>query len=151
MHLPNTRPITFLLLVIIIGVIGACTKPEPEPFRSDPIMAVGHGAIIGVDSKEITPDTTFIRRAQGYYINSLLEGDDEAADMQRSRKVVYELVKDKIYANALFIDWLIAHRKPQRVAHLTTVNNALRWHYYLKLQKRKVPQRSPRVGEGRRR
>lgn len=141
MHIPNTRPITFLLLAIsiVVGIIGACTKPEPEPFRSDPIMAVGHAAFIGVDGKEISPDTTFIRRAQGYYINLLLDADDTAADVQRSRKVVYELVKDKIYANALFIDWLIANRKPQRVAHLTTVNNALRWHYYLKLQYRKVP------------
>ncbi len=103
-------------------------------------MAVGHAAFIDVDGKEIAPDTTFIRRAQGYYISLLLEGDDNAADAQRSRKVVYELVKDKIYANALFIDWLIAKRKPQRVAHLTTVNNALRWHYYLKLQNRKVPE-----------
>lgn len=133
------RPVTLTLFALILCVIGACEKPEPEPFDSDPILAVGHAVFVGTKGKELVPDTTFVKRAQGYYINALLEGSEKSADVQRSRKLVYELVKDKVYANALFIDWLIEKRAPSNVAHMATVNNALRWHYYLYIQKRPVP------------
>lgn len=154
---------TLTLFVVVLGVFGACepdttdttvsspdptlpspdpTAPSPDPtlpFPSDPILAVGHGVFIAADGSELLPDPDFVIQAQNYYIAVLLANAGDDADIQRSRDLVYSLVSDEIYANALFIDWLISQHPPSNVAHVASVNNALRWHYYLYIQDRRVP------------
>jgi hypothetical protein len=138
------------LLGSVVVVFCGCDKRQPEPkaFDTEPIITIGHGAFVGIDGEEFVPDETFIRRTQAYYIEKALGGNEEDNETRRARSLVYELVDDRIYANALFIDWLLEHRKPANLGHIANVNHALRWHYFLSIQRKKVPEDRRRWDKG---
>jgi hypothetical protein len=109
--------ISFLLLLglgLLIVSLGSCGT-EPTSDSVDPVLAVGHGAFIGTDGKEITPDAQFIERAQEFYIDFMMKHAEAIPDlgeltrrsMQAIQKQISSVVEDDILANALFIDWLI--------------------------------------------
>jgi len=135
---------TTALLLYIIALTSCDLRPdkESEPLTADPILVVGHGAFIGSDGTEVTPNPEFIQQAQKYYIDTLLKAakagqapNDLTDDrIEETQKLIYSLVEDEILANALFVDWLIEKAQPQNIAHLTSVNNALRWYYVLEIQ-----------------
>jgi len=138
----NTKFLPVFLIALCLTALTACTVP----LNSDPILAVGHGAFIGADGKELIPSAEFISSAQRYYISALLK--DAAASREKShltgdairetQKRIYSLVKDEILANALFTDWLIEKIQPDNLAHVTSINNALRWHYVLHIQRESI-------------
>ncbi len=141
----KTTSIALFVVSLCFIVVASCRAPirsEPEPFTSDPILAVGHGAFIGSDGKKLIPSAEFIERAQKYYIATLLknlearrEKNNVAVDrIQETQKLIYRLVEDEILANALFIDWLLEKVQPDKIGHLTTYNNTLRWYYVLNIQ-----------------
>jgi hypothetical protein len=71
------------------------------------------------------------------------QGDLTDDLIQETQKRISDLVDDDILGDALFIDWLLQEVQPTNLAHVTSVNNALRWHYYLEIL-RKEPH-CPRV------
>jgi hypothetical protein len=146
----KTKPLTVCLIVLCIAVLISPKEPLPAnlSLTSDPLLGVGHGAFIGSDGREVIPNAEFIQNAQKYYIDRLLENAAASGDknlpphvmIQRTQNLIYRLVKDIILANALFIDWLIEKipLDPDNVAHLTSRNNALRWHYVLTIQREPI-------------
>ncbi len=98
---------------------------------TDPVMTLGHGTFVGSDGKEFRPTTDFILQAQQIYISNLMSRVDGS---QEKQLVIQNLVTNNILANALFLDWLLEKSKPDDLAHLTAVNNGLRWHYVIHIQ-----------------
>lgn len=138
-------PIAVSLFVVSLwfGAATSCRAPggpAAPPFTEDPILTLGHGAFIGRDGKEFTPDADFIRRAQEFYLAALpAENGVGEAEIRSLSREVQSQVEDEILANALVVDWLAERVRPEGRAHLTMVNNALRWHYYLNILKKKPP------------
>jgi hypothetical protein len=123
--------------IFLVLFVTACTPREHE-FTSDPLLTVGHGAFIAADGKQITPDLSFIERAQRYYIEALLEQarERETLAFDKARALINREVKDRILADATYIDWLIGAVEPPNAANLTAINNAFRWQYLDVLSKR---------------
>ncbi len=147
------RIVTLALFALVLGfvVVASCRAPiktEPEPATTDPILAVGHGAFIGADGKEVRPNRDFIQSAQQHYISTILKsaatGDTpkrlDDARIQQIRKLIYDRVKDNILANGIFLDWLIEEGQPEDSARLTIYGNALRWYYYLHILDNRRPE-----------
>src|SRR5712691_11419371 len=113
--------------ILLVLVLSACTPREPD-FTSNPLLTVGHGAFIAVDGTQVTPDRSFVERAQRYYIKTLqAEGQgQETLAFDRTRSLIDREVKDRILADAIYIDWLIEAVEPSNAATLTVINNALR-------------------------
>jgi hypothetical protein len=117
------------------GVCGG-----PGGLDQPPILTIGHGAFIGPDGKEIAPDREFIVSAQNYYINSLLRQAGTGRQrgkltVSEAQKLIYSMVEEEVLANALFIDWLVENVQPANAANLTSINEALRWHYLDQVQR----------------
>ena len=132
-----------LALSFVVGTSSRVSiRLEPGSFLSGPIRSVGHGAFFGPNGQELEPDAALIKEAQKYYIDGLIRAarseqtrliDDE---IDRTIELINSLVDDEILANALLIDWLTEKAQPDRMtqitmAQITSVNNALRWFYYL--------------------
>lgn len=101
------------------------------PATNDPVLTLGHGAFVAPDGREFKPTTAFIEQAQQVYIGMLkptVQGSEE------TQQLIQSGVTNKILANALFLDWLIERGAPDNIAHLTSVNNALRWYYVTHIQ-----------------
>jgi|GEM_PF-1734529 len=138
----KTKHLTTLLIALCTISLLSCKAS----LTSDPILAVGHGAFVGPDGKELVPSAQFIESAQKYYIDTLRKNAQVRREeinltdnvIQETQNLISSLVEDKILANALFIDWLIEKVRPNNIAHLTSVNNALRWHYVLKIQREPI-------------
>lgn len=125
--------------IALVLLVSACTPREPDGFTSDPLITVGHGAFIAADGTQVTPDLSFVKRAQSYYIKSLLargRGQKTFA-FDQTRALINRVVEDRVLADAIYIDWLIGTVEPPNAATLTIINNALRWHYLDELSKRK--------------
>ncbi|MES1240618.1 MAG: hypothetical protein ABUT39_03270 [Acidobacteriota bacterium] len=146
-----SRLLAVLLLVLPLVLIASCEdRPTQlaDEFTADPILTLGHGAIFGADGKELKPDADFIRRAQRYYIAALMkeppgrggEARVTEEEMKKTSDLIHQLVSDEVLADALFLDWLIGKTRPENTAHLTSVNNALRWYYYLKIRQQPPPE-----------
>lgn len=126
------------LTVALVLVLAACRPREEDAFKSDPLVTIGHGAFIAPDGKQITPDLSFVTRAQGYYIRTLRERarDRATLSLDEARRIIDQEVKDQVLADAIYIDWLIEVLEPPRAATLTQINGALRWQYLDVLSKR---------------
>lgn len=141
--------IRFLILIglglLLVSLASCGAQPTSDPV--DPVTSVGHGAFIGADGEEFTPDAQFIEMAQEFYIDTLMKQAEAIPDpgeltrrsMQQTQREISNLVEDDILANALFIDWLIEKLQPDNTAHITSVNNALRWYYYLDILRNNPP------------
>lgn len=118
------------------AVISRRVRGTATGFDQPPILTVGHGVFIDADGRQFTPDRDFIVKAQNYYINSLLRQPSAGQTPGRptateADRLISSLVTDEILANALFIDWLVAHTNPVNGATLLSINGALRFHYLL--------------------
>lgn len=132
-----------VVLLPLAVLLNACNAEKPaQPFADDPIMAIGHGTFIGRDGKEITPDESFIKRLYAYYLSS--EERDTTKEQRataskyevnRVQEIINAAVEDRVLADALMIDWMIEHKMFENEVHVTSVNNALRWYYLLKIKK----------------
>jgi hypothetical protein len=138
--------ITLLIAVIIVLSFPYCNRHQLEMLKEDPIITIGHGAFIGQDGKPLEINEKFLEQMQDYYIAylgsekaAMGEGADfNAKKADEIRKIIYKEVEDKILANALYLDWLIDHKKPGEGGRYPVINNALRWYYLLKIKKDKV-------------
>jgi hypothetical protein len=125
------------LSLVLILVIASAQVQQPQ---SDPILAVGHGVFIDPDGKVFIPTIEFIESTQNYYLETLLKNAEansqklSSGDIEETRAVIYQLVEDKLLANALMIDWLIETLQPENSIYLTAKNNALRYFYVDNLQ-----------------
>jgi hypothetical protein len=97
----------------------------------DPVMGLGHGAFLGSDGKEFTPTADFIEQAQQAYISNIISRVERGLETQQ---LIQGLVTNAVLANALLLDWLLERAKPDNLAHLTAVNNGLRWYYVNHIQ-----------------
>lgn len=104
-----------------------------------PVAMVGHGAFLDVAGREIKLDKARILITQRHHIKQL-EGSPGLANGAGRRDVIDRLVGDEIIANALYIDTLLAARKPDGNAHLASVNQATRWYYLLETLKLPPPE-----------
>lgn len=130
------------IICLYAFLVTFCTKEEEIP-TSDPITAVGHGAFVGEGGQEIQVTAKFIETVQSFYLKKLYSSIERKETknilakelIDATSKIIHNEVADKILANALLIDWLLEKGQPlQDLAHLTSVNNALRWQYVLKLK-----------------
>lgn len=118
--------------------LAGCKPRQPDAFTSDPLLTVGHGAFIAADGKQVTPDLSFVRRAQGYYVAVLLDSARQRGTLAfgETREIINREVKDEVLANSIYIDWLLEVVEPTNAATLAAINKALRWHYLDVLSKR---------------
>ena len=144
---PLAIAITSLFLIILFAITSCSSQSDRLFTTSDPIVTVGHGAFIGPNGKEIIPNREFIGSTQKHYIVDILLKNERASQgknhlsvdsIQKNRELIYNSVEDTILARSLFIDWLIEKIQPDNIAHLTTVNNSLRWYYVNNLQVNRV-------------
>ncbi len=138
------KKITFtvaILLSLYAVLITFCSKTIQ--LTSDPIIATGHGAVIGENGQEIQLTPKYIETVQKYYLEKLKNSIEKKETknyvpkdkIAETQKTIQNDVGDVILANALLMDWLIEKAEPKEgVAQLSAINNALRWQYVLKLQ-----------------
>ncbi len=145
----KSNQIKIAIFLLIIGFVGQmCTSLDrKQVFTSNPISAVGHGVILGTDGKEINPDSSFIKAAQEYYIDDLLNKDEKNKEFLKKKQAeINGEVADKILRNALFIDFLIEKVKPTNYSKLSIINNFLRIQYItLTLKKSILPENNKQV------
>ncbi len=142
---------------VLLASAGLVNSPTARAQAvSDPVLTIGHGAIIGRDGRPVTPTLAFIETVQRFYLKTLLDGNQSKeakarvpeAEIEKARKSISTEVEDKILANAVLIDWLLEKAPPGNLAHVTSVNNALRWHYVREIQKKPVLPIEDRWGKG---
>ncbi len=130
------------ILLGLVLLVAACAPRGPDAFKELPLLTVGHGAFIAPDGKQVTPDLVFVQRAQGYYIEALrtLARDRSAIAFSEARASIDAAVKDRVLADATYLDWLVDVVEPDNAATLRAINNALRWRYMNDLSKREWSQ-----------
>lgn len=110
----------FLLLAAAILVPPSSARSPGSSPMPEPIAFVGHGAMFDQDGNEITPTATFIREAQDYYMDQLLElpGEDQR---RRFEEFTVKLTQGQLregqallVVNSRLIDWLIREVGPRR-------------------------------------
>lgn len=71
------KRITGLLCIAFVVLVGCKTSlPDIETWRiseTDPVLAVGHGAIFDASGKEIDPTPAFTIEAQRFYLKSIYQ------------------------------------------------------------------------------
>lgn len=138
-----------LFITSLLFLAQFCTNklaPELRPLSDDPIATVGHGSFLNKEGKQIQLTEAFIKQVQELYIRKLSDAKLPVRDssifseqkIQSTKALIYSTVKNDVLANALYIEWLIAQRKPVDEAQFSTVNNSLRWYYVLNIQKNPV-------------
>lgn len=126
-----------LIIVFFLILTESCKNNNYLSIDSDPILAIAHGEIIGLDGNTIDPKADFILAAQEHYIQTTWDSLKKVSPSLglEIKNAIYNAVDDKTLANALFLDWLLEKVQPKNVAHLTVTNNALRWYYVKNIQK----------------
>lgn len=115
------------LILICAGMAARGQEPEKEP-----ISFIGHGAMFDQNGQEVAPTAAFIRGAQTWYRNYLVE---KLTNSQRSRfnKLESRLTaglqldeQSQLVVNAHLIDWLIKTAKPQDSGRIQGKNNLMK-------------------------
>src|SRR6266478_3345445 len=95
----------------------------------DPIAYVGHGAMFDQSGSEIAPTLDFIRQAQAWYQNQLLEklGTDQKARFADLKKRLTEGLtldeQSQLVLNAYLLDWLIDQARLDKKDRVRGKNN----------------------------
>jgi hypothetical protein len=131
-------------LLTSVAVLLAC-KPAVETIDNidrwkvadtDPVLAVGHGAILDSRGREVDPSPEFVIKAQRFYLHRL---NAAASEKQRAElKSLYQHLAEakpateaeQIIVNAAVIQWLIGATRPDDLAHLASKNTALLSRYF---------------------
>jgi hypothetical protein len=148
-----------IVAAVFFAILAACAtscrnKAKLEP---DPIGYIGHGVVTDSRGRELELNEKLIARIQKAYIRNLenpnlavrQSGQFDPSQINSRQKVIFSIVDDRILANAIYIDWLVDHRKPRDEARFSTVNNTLRWFYVLQIQQNPIlPDAKFRWGKG---
>lgn len=124
------------LLVLLAAQIGCRRDVGPPPIERstlarDPIVAVGHGAIVGLDGRAVDPAPAFAIEAQRYYLARLYRQasarDRAAFDARRRglRERAPRTEAERIVTNAALIAWLNDAVQPRDAADVASKNMAL--------------------------
>lgn len=122
-----------------------CSTEEAIPIQSDPIVTFGHGSFVGEDGKNLKITASLIRSIQRLYLEKLRLAIESGktrrriarSEIEKAEKFIHAEVGDKLLANAVLLDWLMDKAGTSaELNHLSMVNNALRWEYVLKIQKK---------------
>lgn len=103
-----------------------------------PIDVVGHGSFYDTKGERVQLDVAHVVATQQSHIKRL-EATKGFENAGVRRDVINKLVKDKVVADALYVDALLAVLKPGDAAHVASVNNATRWYYLLDVLKQPAP------------
>ena len=134
----------FALFLVVFYAFLAIYCAKKEISSSDPISTIGHGTVLDNNGKPMELNEKVIKTIQAFYLKKITQMMESNAtdnhltsnEIEQNKTIIYGEVKDEILANALWMDWLLTKSKPTRqMAQMTTINNALRWQYVLKLQK----------------
>nr|WP_045227267.1 hypothetical protein [Methyloterricola oryzae] len=105
----KTLIVLLLPIRMVLAILLVCASAlASAAFTSDPIVFVAHGTIMGADGKPIEPDAEFFQQAQEFYIADLTRKLNTKArmnDASKKRSIIGETVKERVFAQALFIDW----------------------------------------------
>jgi hypothetical protein len=128
-----------VLTVIALGVLSACRSRENlsdisswSAPSADPVLTVGHGAIIDAQGREINPTPEFALNAQRFYVKKLYDQAQQAqrdelrAKLHRVQEVKGLTPQERIFVNGAAIEWLVDTVKPFDAPYLLAKNNALR-------------------------
>ena len=112
-----------LLPVSLVLMCAACQTETPPRFTADPIVTVAHGGVYESDGGAIVPNRQYIIDAQEYYISTVWnERKTETPEFGSSiHETVYDLVDDRVLANALFLDWLLDGYESSSATHIQQV------------------------------
>ena len=91
------------------GEEPTAAKAAAEVFEVDPIAAVGHGAVFGLQGEEIVLSETFIRSAQAYYL-ARFEGElpaELAGQYDEQRQLLISELGEAGFPEGLLDSWLI--------------------------------------------
>ncbi len=103
---------------------------------TDPISAVGHGAILDAEGRAINPSPDFVLDAQRFYLKKLyLQADERQraelnAKVRRLEEAGQLTQREQMVVNGALIAWLIDAVKPNDAAHLLSKNNILRNRFF---------------------
>jgi hypothetical protein len=128
------RRILGAFAVTTVFLIGCRTMEDPENWNvaaSDPILAVGHGAIVSAGGQEIEPSADFVIDAQRFYLKRLYEQanvqqkTDFKARQRRLQQVAPQTQAENMLVNAALVAWLLEVVSPSDAAHISSKNSAL--------------------------
>lgn len=126
-----------LLCALAITACYTLNRKRPELLKEDPIAAYGHGSFVGQNGKNLEMTEQLIGQIQDYYIAMLSsrsltarEGSTYTSEEDKRVKAgIYDIVDDKVLANAFYLDWLIEHTKHDDGGRYQVISNGLRWYY----------------------
>lgn len=127
-----------LLSAAILVMPGIVRSQQGSPVEG-PIAFIGHGAMFDKDGFEITPTAEFIREAQAFYMNQLLEMTDED-QRRRFEELKAELTQRRVLegqtrlvADSRLIEWLIRTVEHEELDRLRGKNNLMMLELNMKL------------------
>jgi von Willebrand factor type D domain len=115
-----------------IAYLLAARVAQVQVTDKEPIAYIGHGAMFDQSGSEIAPTLDFIREAQTWYQNQLLE------KLSRYQQAQYASLKDKLTSgltldeqsqlllNTHLLDWLISRAKVGKNDRIRGKNNLLK-------------------------
>lgn len=126
----------FGLLVITAAFLVGCPNHVDDietwtVAATDPILGVGHGAIINAEGKTIDPSPEFVIEAQRFYLKGLYQRANEQqraefkATQRCLREVKTQTQAEQILLNVALLDWLIETVQPQDAPYLASKNIVL--------------------------
>jgi hypothetical protein len=97
---------------------------------TDPILAVGHGAIINAEGNNIDPLPEFVIEAQRFYLKGLYQqaNEQQRAEFKATQRRLEDVSRtraERILVNAALLARLIETVKPQDAPFLASKNTAL--------------------------
>src|SRR2546423_1548160 len=107
----------FLLFTMVAVILHNCASGAIA--GTDPISAVGHGAILDAQGIEIDPSPEFVIGAQRFYLERLQRQatDQQRAEFEAKQQRLQEMKGqtkvEQIVVRSALIDWLIDTVKPQ--------------------------------------
>lgn len=129
------KRITGLLCIAFVVLVGCKTSlPDIETWRiseTDPVLAVGHGAIFDASGKEIDPTPAFTIEAQRFYLKSIYQRSKPQQrarfnDLQKNlQEAQPQSDAERIVMNAALLAWLNDATKTEGAAHAASKNAAL--------------------------
>jgi hypothetical protein len=125
-----------LLVISPLFLIGCSTGQYDDietwtVAKTDPILAMGHGAIVNAEEKIIDPSPEFVIEAQRFYLKGLYQRANKQqqtefnATQQRLKDMKSRTQAERILANAAMLAWLIEAVKPQDATYLRSKNTGL--------------------------
>ena len=136
-RVPSSLYIALPAAILIVSMGGGAAQEQTT--LQEPIAYIGHGAMFDQSGSELAPTESFLRSAQAWYRNALLERLDArqraqfAAVEQRLTKNVKLDAQSRMVVDAFLIDWLIQTAGLDDAGRLQGKNNLMKAYLRSKL------------------